>query len=226
MDGELVTYPADNPGNEGAGVLFGSGDLGLVIVPEWWGMNDQVEDFGGMIAQDGGFMVLVIDFFHGKSENNNEEPVSDDASKVERDWSDAVRDLRAGVQYLKTRGCQKVGVAGFGDGGALAFLAALRNCDVSAACSFYGIPGVEQGDLTRIRIPIQAHFAKRDVNESSTPMRFIPLREKARACGVPLDYHAYDAGHAFANPKSQNYNEDVAKESMGKMYEFMRQKLK
>jgi len=232
----VVSFQSDIPAGEGNGVLFaGSEERGLILAPEYWGLNEQVEELGAKLAQDGGFMVLIVDHLNGKTENNNDEVTENkengikvDDLKTDLDWKDAVVNTLAGVRYLReARGCYRVGIVGFGDGGALGMLSALRTNDIDAVCSFYGFPGVERsGDLTRLRIPIQGHFAKRDTIENSSPMRFIPFREKSRACGVPLDYHVYDAGHAFADPKSINYNEDMTNEATTRMYDFMNKWLK
>ena len=188
---------------------------------------------GAKLAKEGEYMVLIVDHLHGKAGNNNEDGVENKENglrpdeKTDLDWKDAVVDTLAAVRYLRqARGCLRVGVIGYGDGGALGMMSALRTNDIDAVCTFYGFPGVERGDLTRLRIPIQGHFAKRDTEENSSPMRFIPFREKSKACGVPLDYHVYDAGHSFANPKHINYNESMTVEAMGHMTEFMNKHLK
>ena len=35
------------------------------------------------------------------------------------DWSTAMEDVKAAVEYLETRGCKKIGIVGFCMGGAL-----------------------------------------------------------------------------------------------------------
>jgi len=226
MDGELVTIPSENqPGeSEGTGVVFGCSSQAIIVVPEWWGMSDEVEDLGGMISEASGLMVLIMDFYHGHGENNNEEADRYEPEHV--DWGAAIRLIQSGVDYLKTsRGCSSVGIVGFGSGGALAMLAALRS-SVDAAASFYGIPSPEHGDITRIRTPLQVHFGKRDVTAGAAPMKFIPLREKLRACRVPIDFHDYDAAHSFADSKSPNYSTSASELALGRMYEFMQNNMK
>ena len=65
-------------------------------------------------------------------------------------------------RHLKAQGCQKVGVVGFCMGGALTMAAAALIPEVDAAAPFYGIPSAQLCDVTKIKIPMQCHFAEKD----------------------------------------------------------------
>lgn len=78
-------------------------------------------------------------------------------------WSGAIQDISAGATYLKQLGCTKVGITGFCMGGVLTLSAALRCPEINAASAFYGIPGADEGDLTKIKIPIQVSKDERFV---------------------------------------------------------------
>ena len=56
----------------------------------------------------------------------------------------------------------QVGVTGFCMGGALTLAAAALAPEVDAAAPFYGIPGADLADVSKIKIPIQCHFGDAD----------------------------------------------------------------
>jgi len=73
----------------------------------------------------------------------------------------ASQDVRGAVQFLKTRSA-KVGVTGFCMGGALTLLALCMAPEIDAAVVWYGCPPLQYIDATKIRAPLQAHWATQD----------------------------------------------------------------
>lgn len=216
-----VSFPSENPKGEGVGVLVGdnTSKRGLIVIHEWWGMNEQIQKKGAELAQMTGYLVLVPDMYRGKVAYNFE-----DAGHLMEglDWDGAIQDLSGAASFLKSKGCTGVGVTGFCMGGALSFAAAARCPEISAAAPFYGICKPEIANLTKVTIPVQAHFGEKDeVVGLSSPADYIPLRDKLKAAGVPLELYTYNAGHAFTNIKNDNYNADLANLAFKRMKEFM-----
>lgn len=117
---------------------------------------------------------------------------------------------------------------GFCMGGALSFAAAAKCPEVSASAPFYGIPSTELADLTKISVPLQAHFGKKDdVKGFSSPDDYLPLKEKLEKAGVKAEFFEYDAGHAFTNKSGPlgNYNEEYCKQAFGRVYKFFQDNL-
>jgi len=97
----------------------------------------------------------------------------------------ASQDIRGAVQFLKTRS-GSVGVTGFCMGGALTLLALCMVPEVDAAVVWYGCPPLEYIDATKIRAPLQAHWATQD---EFFPIATIdPLQDKLREAGVTFDF--------------------------------------
>ena len=167
---------------------------GVVVIQEWWGLNDQIRGVADKLA-GAGYRALVPDLYRGKS--------ALEAKEAEHlmnglDFADAAgQDVRGAVQYLKSTGSTKAGVTGFCMGGALTLLAAVNAPEADAAVAWYGFPPLEYVDASKIKAPLMGHWATQD--------QFFPigkvdeLEKKLRAANVKFEFHRYDAKHAFAN---------------------------
>jgi carboxymethylenebutenolidase len=165
----------------------------VIVVHEWHGLNDSVKKLAERFATEG-FVALAPDLYRGQI-------ATDDARAAELmnalSTSEAMDDLSAAVSTVNgnPRSNGKVGVVGFCMGGAMAFAAACAVDGIACAVPFYGIPVAQYWDAAKIRVPIQAHFAKHD--GWAKPERAQALAEQVRARGGSMDLHVYDAGHAF-----------------------------
>ena len=167
---------------------------GIVVIQEWWGLNDQIRGVASKLAA-AGYRALVPGLYRGK--------VALEANEAEHlmhglDFAAAAgQDVRGAVQYLKATGSAKVGVTGFCMGGALTLLAAVHVPEADAAVVWYGYPPLEYIDATLIRVPLMAHWATQD---AAFPIGGVDkLEQKLRDAHVPYDFHRYEAKHAFAN---------------------------
>lgn len=169
---------------------------GIVVVQEWWGLNEQIKKTADRWAAIG-YLALVPDLFRGK--------VASDADEATHfmgnlDFMDATnQDIRGCVQHLKAAGAAKVAVSGFCMGGALTILAAAKVPEADAGVCFYGIPPAEAVDPGTIGIPMQFHFA--DDDYWCTKDAVDGLDAKLKAGGVSYELHRYAAQHAFMNER-------------------------
>jgi carboxymethylenebutenolidase len=131
--GELVTFPSN--GTEGQGYLAlpssGAGP-GVVVLQEWWGLNDQIKEVCDRFASEG-FVALAPDIYRGEV---TAEP--DEAGKLMMalNIEQAAKDMAGAIDFLRAHPAvtsEGVGVVGFCMGGGLAlWLATLRPDDVLA----------------------------------------------------------------------------------------------
>jgi carboxymethylenebutenolidase len=170
-----------------------AGASAIVVIQEWWGVNDQIRGVADRLAS-AGYIALVPDLFRGKSTVEAEEAHH---LMTGLNFGDAAsQDIRGAVQFLKTRSA-KVGVTGFCMGGALTLLALGVAPEVDAGVVWYGCPPLEYIDAAKIKAPLLAHWATQD--------QFFPiatvdqLQDRLREAGVNFEFHRYLAHHAFAN---------------------------
>jgi carboxymethylenebutenolidase len=90
--------------------------IGLIIIQEWWGLNQQIKNMTKKFAKSLDALAITPDLYRGKVAT-----VADEANHLmtHLDWSNAVQDIRNASEYLKKKGCIKIGVLGFCMGGAL-----------------------------------------------------------------------------------------------------------
>ena len=173
-----------------------NGAPAVVVIQEWWGLNDQIRGVADRLAH-AGFLALVPDLYRGKKTVEQEEA---NHLMSALDFGDAAaQDVRGAAQYLKTRAA-KVGCVGFCMGGALTLLASANVPELDAAVTWYGCPPLEYLDASKINIPLQGHWATQD--EHFAPELIKGLSKKLSDAGVKFDFHEYLARHAFGNEQA------------------------
>lgn len=207
---ERVKFPSS--AGEAEAVLFGSAPAGVVVIQEWWGVNEQIQATAQNWA-DAGFTAIVPDLFHGKLART-----ADEAGHLMKglDFPKAVQEIAGAVAYLRQRGCQKIAVTGYCMGGALSFATAVNVRGLAAVVPYYGLPG--DLDWSKIDAPIQAHFATRDDWATVDGAKAIQ-----RAVKVPMELFVYEADHAFCNDKRPEvYNADACKLAWDRALAFVK----
>ncbi len=187
-DGQAVQgYLATSPGAKGA----------VVVIQEWWGLNDQIRGVADRIAA-AGYTALVPDLYRGKSTVEAEEAHH---LMTGLDFGQAAsQDVRGAVQYLKQTHA-KVGVTGFCMGGALTILTLTMAPEADAGVVWYGYPPLEFVDASKIKAPLIAHWAEQD--QAFALSGVDALEAKLKEAGVRYIGHRYLAQHGFANETAQ-----------------------
>ena len=172
----------------------GSNAPGIVVIQEWWGLNDQIKGVADTLAA-AGYRALVPDLYRGKvalAANEAEHLMN------ELNFGDAAgQDVRGAVTYLKASGSAKVGVTGFCMGGALTLLSSVFVPELDVGVAWYGYPPLDYIDASKIKIPLMGHWAIEDV---PFPIAKVDdLEKKLGGAKVHFEFHRYQAKHAFAN---------------------------
>src|SRR5437016_7724328 len=210
--GTMIEFGRPDEGRtKGYLATAGQGRPGIVVIQEWWGLNDQICGVADRFAR-AGYNALAPDLYKGRLT-----AAPDEANHLmsSLNFPDAThQDLRGAAQHLKGSS-GKVAVMGFCMGGALTIAAAVHVPEAAAAVCFYGIPPKEFADPAKIKIPLQGHFANRD--DWCTPAAVDELDTALARSGAPYEIHRYQAAHAFANGRSAAYDLASAEESWNRM---------
>lgn len=220
-----VTFPSN--GSQAHGYLTvptsGKGP-GVIVIQEWWGLDDHIADICDRLAGEG-FVALAPDLYGGKVAHD-----SDEAGELMQQLpvDRAVRDLGGAVDYLLQHEAvtsSTVGAIGFCMGGGFVLgLAAEQGDKIGAAVPFYGVGPAVPDQFSGITAAIQGHFAEQDgfypVDQARQQEQ--QIREEAKS--PVIEFHYYDAGHAFHNDRDKmgTYNDSAAKQAWSRAVEFLR----
>lgn len=193
---------------------------GVIVIQEWWGLNEQIRGIADRFAK-AGFTALAPDLFEGKVT-----AVEQEASHMMNnlDFPDATnQNIRGAARHLKKL-CPKVGITGFCMGGALTIAAGVHVPELDAAVCYYGIPPKDFADPAKMRVPIQAHFAIHD--NWCSPAAVGALEADLKKSGVVFEIYRYEAQHAFCNERRPEvYNAEAAKTAWDLTLQFLEKHL-
>ncbi len=211
----LVAGMVDYPGPDGA-ELMGylarpEGETarpGVVVVQEWWGLDDHIKELARRFAQ-AGYAALAPDLYHGAVTS---EP--DEARKLAMalDRDAAVDEIHSAADHLRdAAGAPKVGAVGFCMGGWLVLQGALDDDALAAVVAFYGRPlGAE--DAARARAPVMGNYGARAGALRGAAVG--AMAQAREAAGVPVDGKVYEgAPHAFFNDTRPSYRAEAAQDA-------------
>ncbi|MES3032424.1 MAG: dienelactone hydrolase family protein [Gemmatimonadota bacterium] len=195
----------------------------IIVVHEWWGLNDNIKAVVDRYAGEG-YTVLAVDLFGRVA-------TSPDTAMVL--YQTAMKDIPAGEQniaqaiaYLKAQGATRIGAVGYCFGGHWSLRTGLvGGNDVKAVVMYYGAPITDRTQLTRLKAPVLGLFGGLD---KGIPVDSVRAMERTiKAAGLPVTINVYaDANHAFANSSGQAYNAAAANDAWQKSLAFFRTNLR
>jgi len=198
-------------GKEGSGYLAKPGRAkapGIVVIQEWWGVQDQIKGMCERFAA-AGYEALAPDLYAGTTVPYHDVEAAN-REMTSLDFLGATDQLvRGAAIYLKAAGA-KVGLTGFCLGGAVTILGAARLSEFAAAVCFYGLPPEAAAKPADIRPPLQAHFANQD--DWCTPQAVDAFEAALKAAKKPAEIFRYDAGHGFMNEQRLDVHDRKAAE--------------
>jgi carboxymethylenebutenolidase len=197
---------------------------GLVVIHEWWGLNDNIRAMTRRLAGEG-YQALAVDLYGGASADT-----PDAATKlmngVMANRAAAEANLKSAVEYLKTKGVKKIGVIGWCFGGGWSLNTALQSPgDIKATVIYYGHLETDPAKLAALKMPVIGFFG---ADDKSIPVDGIHAFEaQLKKQSTPVEIHIYDgAGHAFANASGGNYKPEAAKDAWQRTTVFLAKYLK
>jgi len=222
---EAVGFLAQ-PDTVGApGGAFPARQPAVLLIHEWWGLNENIQDMARRLAHQG-YTVLAVDLYGGE--------IAEEPAAAQRLLGRAMerqpaleQNLRDALRYLRDEeAAGRVGVMGWCFGGMWSLRTALFAAgDVDAAVVYYGNPVLERERLAALRAPLLAIFGAED---SSIPLADVRRFEATLdELGKEATVEVYDgAGHAFANPSGQRFVAEAAEDAWQKTSAFLARHLR
>jgi carboxymethylenebutenolidase len=193
---------------------------GVVLIQEYWGINDHIRDLAGRYAREG-YLSVAPDLYRGRVAKDTAE-AGELMQALEID--DGIEIIRKAIDAAgETYQVKRFAITGYCMGGTFALRAACEMPEIAAAAPFYGdIP--EESVLTKLKVPTLFIAAKRDA--WINPKKVNTLKEIAARYNLPVEVVSYDADHAFFNDtRPQVYNPDAAADAWRRVLEHFRKYL-
>ncbi len=199
---------------------------GVVVLQEWWGLEDHIRDVCDRLAAEG-FIALAPDLFRGETTTQPDEA---EQKMMAMSMDQAERDMRGAVDHLAAQvGVQGegIGTVGFCLGGGLAIWAATINPKVRAAVSYYYVMPHGKPDFSKIGAPVLGHFGTADDFVSVDDAKALESDiDQATEQSVKFEFYE-GQGHGFFNDTDRlgTYDADAAKQSWTRTVEFLHSNL-
>ena len=198
---------------------------GVVVLQEWWGVEDHIKDVCDRFAREG-FVALAPDLYHGET---TDQPSEAEQKMMAMNMDEAEKEMRGAVEYVaahpKCNG--QVGAVGFCLGGGLSVWAATVNPKVGAVSTFYYVMPHGKPDFSQLDAPVLGHFGTADdfISVDDAKQLEQEIREDS---GTEVEFVFYEgAGHAFFGDHNRlgTYDEGHARNAWQRTVDFFKEHL-
>jgi carboxymethylenebutenolidase len=195
----------------------------VVMIHEWWGLNDNIKDMANELAGEG-YVVLAADLYNGEvaTDPNRARELS---SSVNENPEQAITNLQSAVQYLASLpnvNSTRIASLGwcFGGGQSLQLALHSEQNPLAATVIYYGNLVNDTNELSKINWPVLGIFGDQD---QSIPVESVDAFEQAlNGTGIKNEIYIYPGvGHAFANPSGDNYAPEETADAWQKTLTFL-----
>ncbi|MEP6993438.1 MAG: dienelactone hydrolase family protein [Acidobacteriota bacterium] len=225
--GTMVSYPSGSETVSGyLAAPEGAGKKpAIVVIHEWWGLNDFAKAKADGFAKQG-YVALAVDLYRGKVADN-----ADVAHQLMRGLPEdrAVRDLKAVVAYLRARpdvDGKRIASIGWCMGGGYSLALALAEPTLAGAVIDYGHLVTDPQTIAGLKVPLLGNFGGQD--QGIPPADVRAFAEAGKKAGANVDFKIYpDAGHGFASAKDPAvFRPDDARDADARTNAFLARVLK
>ena len=196
----------------------------IIVIHEWWGLNDWVKEQTQKYAAQGN-VALAVDLYRGKVATT-----SDEAHVLARGVPDdrGLQDLEAAFAYLASRpdvDTSKIGSIGWCMGGGWSIKLAVDQPKLAACVVNYGALPTAAASIAKIKAPVLGNFGAED--QGIPPASVRTFEAAMKADGKTTDIKIYDgAGHAFENPNNkQGYRPEATADAEKRVSAFFQKYL-
>ena len=193
---------------------------GVVMVHEWWGLNENIKDMARQLAAEG-YQVLAVDLYKGEVAETRDRAQE---LRTALTQEEALENMIAATRYLRDMGANKVASLGWCFGGGKSLELALSGEQMDATVIYYGSLVTDASELKKITWPVLGIFGDQD---TSIPVETVKqFRSALMEARVVHEIYTYTGvGHAFANPTGQSYAPEQTEDAWAKTLTFLKKHL-
>jgi carboxymethylenebutenolidase len=196
----------------------------VVLIHEWWGLNDNIRHMADILAGHG-YVVFAVDLYDGEVATSSSR-AGELAGQVRANPDEAVAKMGRAVDGLRAMDetTDQVASLGWCFGGGMSLQLSLSDADLNATVVYYGSLVTDEETLQQVDGPVLGIFGAED---SSIPVETVREFEATLAdLGVDHEIHVYEgAPHAFANPSGERFHPEATKDAWAKTLAFLEESL-
>jgi carboxymethylenebutenolidase len=189
----------------------------LIVIQEWWGLNDNVKMESDKYYSDlGDVNVIAVDMYDGKVA-----ATPDSAMKLMRgaDMGRMTAIMQGAIKYAGSKA--SIYSVGWCFGGMWSLQTAiLAGPQAKGSVMYYGRPETNMEKLKSIQCDIIGLFGNLD--QSPSPTMVNDFEKNMKEAGKNLSVNRYEAGHGFANPSNPSYNAAAKEDAYTKAIAFLK----
>ncbi len=198
---------------------------GLIVIQEWWGLNDNIRTMTRRLAAEG-YTALAVDLYDGEVAENRDQAKTLVQAAIQNSER-LTQNVVAAYGYLTDeQQSPTVGTIGWCFGGTWSLNTALAlPTELDATVIYYGGQiSTDPATLEPLQMPIQGHFGALD--SSPSPETVQAFETALTDLGKETEIYVYEgANHAFANPSGTRYNAEAADLAWQRTTAFLKQHL-
>ncbi len=208
---------------------------GVLVVHEWWGLNDYARKRARMLAGLG-YAALAVDMYGGGKQAMHPDDAAKFSSEVMKNFDVAKARFMAAMDFLKKQDMvdpEKIAAIGYCFGGGVVLNMARQGVDLKGVASFHGnLTAVTPAKPGAIKAKILVLHGADD--KLVPPEQVRAFKDEMKKAGADFKFIAYPgAGHSFTNPEADEYakkfnlpigyNAEADKKSWEELREFLKE---
>ena len=221
--GEMITFSTPD-GKEGSAYAIqadGNSDKYLLVIHEWWGLNDHIKHEADKLYGDlDGVNVLALDLYDGPVATDREK-ASQLMQSIKTERAQAI--INGAIAHAGSEA--DIATIGWCFGGGWSLQATiLANKQAAGGVMYYGMPVKEMSEIKKIDADVLGIFGSQD--GGITPEVVNTFEKQMKEAGKEITVEMYNAAHGFANPSNPKYDEEATKDAYAKTLTFLKGHLK
>jgi carboxymethylenebutenolidase len=197
----------------------------VVMIHEWWGLNDNIEHMADILAGHG-YTVFAVDLYDGEVATDSDR-AGELSGQVRSNPEAAIQTMQRATEGLRQSPYSTGQVASLGwcFGGGQSLQLSLSEADLNATVIYYGTLTTDAETLQRIDAPVLGIFGSEDRVVGIESVR--AFNRTLDDIGVDHEVYVYDgAGHAFANPSGESFRPNATRDAWARTLRFLDASLK
>jgi len=210
IEGKMVEYTAG--GVVMKGYLAYDGNIkgkrpGILVVHEWWGLNDYTRKRARLLAALG-YTALAVDMYGEGKQAAHPDDAGKFSSELMKNFDTAKARFTAAMEFLKKQPSvdpAQIAAIGYCFGGGIVLNMARQGGDLKGVASFHGsLTAVKPAEPDAVKAQIIVLHGADD--KFTTPEQIEAFKKEMKAAGADFRFIVYPgAMHSFTNPEADIY---------------------